>query len=146
MLAAHREGARTRFSSFADAWDGFAFRGTRQNKSRRATERELLILTTHLEASLLEGCELDESPKSDLEHAPSEHREPESSCEASAQQIAAPRQPLAPAQSRPDEPTRSGELCGRDGWAWTLPVRRFDEYERILALVEDCERERELVG
>ncbi len=71
MLAAHREGARTRFSSFADAWDGFAFRGTRHHKSRRASERELLILTTHLEASLLEE---EDGAEVDLSAAMAEHR------------------------------------------------------------------------
>ncbi len=54
MLAAHRHGGRTSLIAFAEAWDRVAFRGQRHARARRATERELLILRTHLEASLLE--------------------------------------------------------------------------------------------
>jgi len=49
MLAAHRNGGRTNFISFARAWDRFA--GSKH--ARRATERELAVLISHLEASLL---------------------------------------------------------------------------------------------
>jgi len=52
MLAAHRAGARTDFISFAKAWDRFALTGSRGRRARRATRRELLVLTTQLEASL----------------------------------------------------------------------------------------------
>src|SRR4051794_34592286 len=57
MLAAHRNGGRTNFISFAKAWDAFA----RVKRPRRATDRELRILTTMLEASLRaeERAELD---------------------------------------------------------------------------------------
>ena len=58
MLAAHRAGERTSSIAFARAWDRFAFRNGRDRRPRRATERELLVLITHLEASLLE----DEGP------------------------------------------------------------------------------------
>src|SRR5436305_4783852 len=54
MLAAHRAGGRTSFISFAKAWDRFAFRSARERLARRATDRELLVLRSHLEASLLE--------------------------------------------------------------------------------------------
>jgi hypothetical protein len=54
MLAAHRAGGRTTMIAFAEAWDRLAFRGTRTARARRATERELLILRSHLEASLLD--------------------------------------------------------------------------------------------
>jgi len=58
MLAAHREGARTDFLSFARSWDRFARAGGRP---RRATDREVRILIAQLEASLTEasGLELD---------------------------------------------------------------------------------------
>src|SRR5689334_15687265 len=69
MLAAHRAGARTDFISFAKAWDRFALTGSRERRARRATERELLVLTTQLEASLLD----DEAPVSDLAAAIAEH-------------------------------------------------------------------------
>ena len=49
MLAAHRNGGRTDFIAFAKAWDRFA----RVKKGPRpATEREIRILRTMLEASL----------------------------------------------------------------------------------------------
>src|SRR5947209_19487673 len=49
MLAAHRNGGRTDFLSFARAWDRF----TRARRARRATRREIAILVAHLEDSLL---------------------------------------------------------------------------------------------
>src|SRR6476619_4692070 len=49
MLAAHRCGGRTSFVSFAHAWDRFA----KARRARRATARELRVLETHLEASIL---------------------------------------------------------------------------------------------
>ncbi|HXD54015.1 MAG TPA: hypothetical protein VN618_04610 [Solirubrobacteraceae bacterium] len=58
MLAAHRRGGRTDFISFAKSWDRFA---RSRGGSRPATDRELRILVTQLEASLHEsdGLELD---------------------------------------------------------------------------------------
>jgi hypothetical protein len=49
MLAAHRNGGRTSFITFAKAWDRFS--GAR--RTRRATRREVLVLEAHLEASIL---------------------------------------------------------------------------------------------
>lgn len=54
MLAAHRHGGRTSFVSFAHAWDRFA--GAK--RARRATERELRVLTAQLEASILAEADL----------------------------------------------------------------------------------------
>ncbi len=54
MLAAHRHGGRTSLLAFARAWDRFC--GAR--RPRPATERELTVLRTHLEASLLGEEEL----------------------------------------------------------------------------------------
>jgi hypothetical protein len=68
MLAAHRSGGRTSFIYFAKAWDRYGRAGRR---ARRATERELRILTTHLEASLLE----DSGAAPDLARAMAEHRD-----------------------------------------------------------------------
>jgi hypothetical protein len=48
MLAAHRNGGRTDYISFAKAWDRFAD----VKRARKATRRELLVLETHLESSL----------------------------------------------------------------------------------------------
>ena len=49
MLAAHRHGGRTNLLAFAKAWDRFC--GAK--RPRLATERELAILKSHLEASSL---------------------------------------------------------------------------------------------
>ncbi len=65
MLAAHRSGGRTDFLSFAKSWDRFAHAG---GKSRRATERELRILISHLEDSL------EHSGGLELDRAIAEHR------------------------------------------------------------------------
>jgi hypothetical protein len=51
MLAAHRNGGRTSFASFAHAWDAFTGAGKRP---RRASRREIRVLRTYLEISLLE--------------------------------------------------------------------------------------------
>ena len=69
MLAAHRAGGRTNLIAFARAWDRFTLGAARRQSARRATERELLILRTHLEASLL-----DDVPAPALADAISEHR------------------------------------------------------------------------
>ena len=49
MLAAHRHGGRTNLLAFAKAWDRFC--GAK--RPRTATERELAILRSHLESSML---------------------------------------------------------------------------------------------
>src|SRR5215218_3552666 len=66
MLAAHRNGGRTSFLSFARAWDGFA----RADKVRHATPRELGVLEGLLMRSL------DEVPdgSTDLGAAIAEYR------------------------------------------------------------------------
>lgn len=66
MLAAHRRGGRTDFLSFAKSWDRFT---RAEGKTRKATEREVGILTAQLEDSLAgaSGLELDRAIK--------EHRE-----------------------------------------------------------------------
>ncbi|TML08531.1 MAG: hypothetical protein E6G41_02030 [Actinobacteria bacterium] len=55
MLAAHRNGGRTNFISFARAWDRFA--GSKH--ARRATDREIGVLIAHLEASLFADEHVD---------------------------------------------------------------------------------------
>jgi hypothetical protein len=51
MLAAHRNGGRTNFGTFARAWD--AFTGANQRQPRRASRREVRTLQGYLEMSLL---------------------------------------------------------------------------------------------
>jgi len=133
MLAAHRCGGRTNFLLFAKAWDRFA--GARR-RPRRATSRELRVLVSHLEASILES---DETTV-ELSEAIAEHRA-----------LVAQRPPTRHAAPRPGDPDRSGELAERPGWAWLRPFRRYDEYERALAAVRaeaeavDADREVERV-
>jgi hypothetical protein len=58
MLAAHRNGGRTNFGTFARAWD--AYTGAKQRKPRRASRREVRTLRGYLEMSLIrDGIELD---------------------------------------------------------------------------------------
>ena len=64
MLAAHRHGGRTNLLAFAKAWDRFC--GTK--RPRPATERELAILRTHLEASMIAVT------REDLEAAIADHQ------------------------------------------------------------------------
>jgi hypothetical protein len=121
MLAAHRAGGRTSLISFAHAWDRFAFRDSSSKDARRATERELRVLRTHLESSLLD----EDVPSGELQEAVVEHRK-----------LLARR--LEP---RPGDPDRSGELRRKPGWAWLRPFRRYDEYEGALARIREMERE-----
>jgi hypothetical protein len=61
MLAAHRNGGRTDFGTFARAWD--AFTGAKQRKPRRASRREVQTLEGYLEMSLLrDGAAPGEEP------------------------------------------------------------------------------------
>jgi len=113
MLAAHRCGGRTDFLSFAHAWDRFT--GAR-GRARRATEREVRVLTTHLEASLLQDAEHTELGRAIAEH----------------QELAG-----RPGTPRPGDPDRSRELHRRRGWSWLRPFRRYDDYRRALARAEE---------
>jgi hypothetical protein len=134
MLAAHRAGGRTSFIGFAKAWDAFAFRGSRDRRARRATERELLVLRTYLEASLLE----DECPDQDLRAAAQEHRDLVARrASEPAGRPAAPGSGTNAGQSRPGDADRADELGRRPGWRWMRVVRSLDEYERALRALED---------
>ena len=137
MLAAHRAGGRTSAITFARAWDRFAFRDTRSRHSRRATERELLILRSHLEASLLD----DDVPIGALAAARSadedlvaEHRSPPRP-ERPGDPDRAP-----PSLERPGDPDRTTALQDPPGSAWTRVVRRDDDYDRLLACLQDEQR------
>ena len=70
MLAAHRNGGRTNMISFAKAWDRFALGPGRKTKPRRATPRELRVLITDLEASLLD----EDLPRAELAAAIESHK------------------------------------------------------------------------
>ena len=127
MLAAHRAGGRTSCISFAKAWDRFALRDARKKCARRASERELLVLRTHLEASLLE------EDRPDLAAAIGEHRE------LLARQCLTDKSQRTPC---PGDRERTFELQSRPGWSWMRLVRRLDDYERVLdRLTEQREAE-----
>lgn len=133
MLAAHRAGGRTSLISFARAWDRFAFRGARVGRARRATERELLVLKTHLEASLLE----DDGPNGELARAMAEH----GALVARRSEDREPVRAEPDRRLRPGDRDRSRELRLREGWAWLRVFRRYDDYERALGRLAD-ERKR----
>jgi hypothetical protein len=128
MLAAHRCGGRTDFLSFARSWDRFT---GAHGRARRASERELRVLTAHLQASLLSEARVD------LSQAIAEHHELMSQRPAAVARDLPDRTVAGP---RPGDPDRHGELRQRRGWAWMRPFRRLDDYERALELVE-AERE-----
>jgi hypothetical protein len=152
MLAAHREGGRTNVIAFAKAWDRFAFRDARSVRARRATQRELLTLKSHLEASLLD----EDAPAGDLAAARSEHLDLLARRERERVESVASRRAGAVGRRRavrPGDPDRSSELGDRGGWAWTRIVRRFDDYERVLqrleserAAAQSAERQPELTA
>jgi hypothetical protein len=136
MLAAHRAGGRTNLIAFARAWDRFAFRDARKARARRATQRELRVLATHLEASLLE----DEAPHAGLaaaryEHLELQRRREDTEAEARHRR-ARPQSQAGQRRARPGDPDRSAELGGRHGWSWTRLFRRYDEYELALERLE----------
>jgi hypothetical protein len=116
MLAAHRNGGRTSFVSFARAWDRYTQAG---NGPRPATDRELLTLRTMLEASLA----LEARGNGALASAIADHHELRTRREAEQPEPVAKRD-------------RSSELRDRKGWAWLRPFRRLDEYERAVAELE----------
>jgi len=135
MLAAHRAGGRTNLIAFARAWDRFAFGGSRVTGPRPATARELLILKTHLEASLLE----EDAPAAELSLAIAEHRALVGRRAPAAAEKPKPR--LRSRRSeRPGDRDRSRELRQRPGWAWTRIVRRYDEYQWALNQVQAAQQ------
>ena len=139
MLAAHRSGGRTNAEGFAKTWDRFG--AVNGRRARRATRRELLILTTHLEMSLL----ADSEPAPDLAVALAEHQRLVAKKERATSRRqdhdrAARRERVRATRAieaiRPGEPDRSEELRGSPGWAWMRVFRHYDEYERALARLE----------
>lgn len=115
MLAAHRCGGRTDYVSFARTWDSFT--GVVKRRSRRASGRELEILATQLEASIMAEENID------LADAIADHRRTLSRTRAEL---------LSGGGDRPGDPHRARELATRPGWAWLRPFRRLDEYHRAL--------------
>jgi hypothetical protein len=121
MLAAYRAGGRAGCISFAKAWDSFAFRGARRRLARRATRRELLVLVSHLEASLLD----EGGTVSDLSTAIAHHEE-----------LLRAR----PGPDRPRDANRIPRVQTRPGSVRVRVTQRHDENEKILALVGSSRR------
>ena len=119
MLAAHRAGGRTNLISFARAWDRFAFRDSKAKGSRRATERELRVLRTQLEASLLD----EDLPQGELQAALAEHRE-----------LVAGR---SSERSKAQVPDRAAELRARERSAWVRVYRRLGRLQALAGSLED---------
>jgi len=141
MLAAHRRGGRTNAESFAKTWDRFG--GNKGRRARRATERELLILTTNLEMSLL----ADAAQAPDLAVTLAEHRQlvarrnrAANRDRAASRERAADRERARAKRAiegaRPGDPDRKRELQREPGWAWMRVFRRYDDYQRTLARLE----------
>ena len=147
MLAAHRRGGRTNAESFATTWDSFG--AVKGRRARRATQRELMILTTHLEMSLLEHSD----PAPNLNAALAEHRQLVARTQraanrdrAASRERAADRERARAKRAieaieaieaiRPGDPDRTRELRGAPGAGWMRAFRRYDEYERALARLE----------
>ncbi len=144
MLAAHRAGGRTSLIAFARAWDRFAFRDSGKARARRATERELRVLKTHLEASLLD----DDTPGSSLatvqrDHLELRRRRQQAEASATSPRPGDPDRSAGPA-ARPGDPDRSAELADRSGWSWTRLFRRYDDYELALQRLDAAPRDAEL--
>ncbi len=136
MLAAHRCGGRTSFISFARAWDAF----TGVKRARRATERELRILETHLVASLSAERRSPGAPASDLGAAIAAHESSRRTNRATG-----PAVDFADAIADHQAATRARR--GREaeqtgGWGFLRERRERQDAERAL---ERVEQERELV-
>ena len=102
MLAAHRNGGRTSFLSFARAWDGFA----RADEVRKATPRELRVLEGLLVQSLAEVAD----GSTDLGAAIAEHRAAQARRRRRAPEIVIRR--LRPKLSPPADPAGPPAAAG----------------------------------
>jgi hypothetical protein len=131
MLAAHRWGGRTNLISFAHAWDRFT---RAKGRPRKASERELRVLTAHLEASILSE-DTAEGGSGEFAEVIRHHRE-------LMERSGAPRRD---GEARPGDPDRSAELDRRSGWAWLRPFRRYDDFSDALDRAEN-ERDALLEG
>ena len=117
----------------ARAWDAYsqATRGWHP-----ATKRQLVALRAMLEASILADSTAADMPFSDVI---AEHKLAQSRRDAAGP---APAR-VARLRRRRDtgERDRSGELAGRDGWAWLRPFRNYDDYERAIRSLPDAASE-----
>ena len=119
MLAAHRNGGRTNFASFARAWDDF----THAKRPRRASRREIHALRSYIEMSLLADDMPGDSLVAIADGIRSERR-------AAAEHAAA-------SEPRPGDRHRSREIRNRRRWSWMRPTRRLDVFEATMAAASE---------
>jgi hypothetical protein len=93
-----------------------------RGRARPVTQRELLVLRAHLEASLL-----DDDP-------------------AFGRVIAEHRALVKRRRRRPGDRDRARELRGTPGWAWTRPFRRYDDYAEAVNASSSHEGEPVVAG
>jgi hypothetical protein len=131
MLAAHRRGGRTDFIAFARAWDGFT--GVK-DRVRRASEREIAVLVSHLQDSL------EAEEQVDLKAAIEDHRALVAAGGVDMAAALAEHRELLERRALREEHDESA-APSTDERSWRMPGRRPDSYDRALARVE-AERER----
>lgn len=134
MLAAHRSGGRTSFSSFARAWDRYTHAG---NGARPATERELSTLRSMLET----GLASDEQTSAEFEAVIAEHsaaRERSATGREQDAGDAASRRSAERPRRETSDRDRSSELRHRPGWAWLRLFRRYDDYAAALRSLDQA--------
>jgi hypothetical protein len=131
MLAAHRCGGRTDFIAFAHAWD--AFTGAK-GRAQRASEREIEVLVSHVQASL------EAEEQVDLRAAVEHHRTLVRQGGVDLAAARAEHRELLERRALREEHDESAAVS-TDERARRLPGRRPDSYDRALARVEaECER------
>ncbi|MEX2253366.1 MAG: hypothetical protein WD649_04380 [Thermoleophilaceae bacterium] len=134
MLAAHRSGGRTSFSSFARAWDRYTHAG---RGPRPATERELSTLRSMLET----GLAADEQTSAEFDDVIAQHKRARA---RSARELAPERVPDSPARAAvplrrdTNDRNRFEELRKRHGWAWLRLFRRYDDYAAALRHLDEA--------
>jgi hypothetical protein len=141
MLAAHRNGGRTSFSSFARAWDNYTRAG---NGARPASDRELCTLRAMLEASI--AIEERYGRSGELGEAIAAHQESvaRNGHTNGHSAVTNGNGNGTNGHKRADtgERDRTRELRQRSGWAWLRPLRRLDEFEVAMDQLEEIERDR----
>ena len=138
MLAAHRNGGRTSLASFARAWDRY----TGARRPRLATRREVRVLRTYLELSLLPG---DQRSHSIAELADGIRAERNAIASRGATdkgtQSRAATDEGRPTEKRHRAPTgerhRGRELRSHPRWAGMRPARAYEDYKDLLAAAEE---------
>ncbi|MGH2981077.1 MAG: hypothetical protein ACRDKV_03420 [Solirubrobacterales bacterium] len=130
MLAAHRNGGRTSFASFARAWDAFTGAGKRP---RRASRREIRALRTYLEMSLLEDDTRigGEASLASIANQIRTERRQFAVRRDTAERTGAPERP------RPGDPHRARDLRRRPRWSWLRPTRRYDVFQATMAAASE---------